>query len=103
MTEPASEAAPWVAPYVPDFRDLLRQLDRVPGFIFQPVVLPSPDLALALADWLADQGVAVRVFDMRHEPWDDLAARLLAVTFEPGAERHAVVVENWLAKARAGK
>lgn len=92
MSEPAPEVAPWVAPYLPDFRELLRQLERVPGFIFQPVVLPSPDLARALADWLAAEGVAVRVFDMRHERWEELAARLLAVTFEPAEERRAVVV-----------
>lgn len=94
MTAPAAELQPWVQPYLPDFRELLRRLDLTPGFIFQPVVLPSPDLARALAAWLAAQGVDVRVFDMCHEPWDDLAARLLAVTFNnsPAAERRAVVV-----------
>lgn len=92
MTTPTANVPRWVEPYLPDFRDLLHRLDLTPGFLLQPVVLPSPDLARALADWLAAEGVAVRVFDMRHEPWDELAARLLAVTFDPAEERRAVVV-----------
>ncbi|MCY1069325.1 hypothetical protein OV090_31580 [Nannocystis sp. RBIL2] len=92
MTDPAPALPPWVQPYEPDFRELLRQLDLVPGFIFQPIVLPSPDLARALADWLATQDVAVRVFDMRHDPWDELGTQLRTLTFDPAAERRAVVV-----------
>ncbi|MCY0990386.1 hypothetical protein OV203_24815 [Nannocystis sp. ILAH1] len=92
MTDPAPALPPWVHPYEPDFRELLRQLDLVPGFIFQPIVLPSPDLARALADWLATQDVAVRVFDMRHDPWDELGTQFRTLTFDPAAERRAVVV-----------
>lgn len=92
MTERPAEVPTWVQPYLPDFRELLRRLDLTPGFSLQPVVLPSPDLARALADWLSAQGVDVRVFDMRSESWGDLASRLLSVTFDPAAERRAVVV-----------
>ncbi|WAS89853.1 hypothetical protein [Nannocystis punicea] len=92
MTELAPDLPPWVHPYESDFRELLRQLDLVPGFIFQPVVLPSPDLARALADWLAGQGVEVRVIDMRHDPWDELGTRLRTLSFDSSSERRAVVV-----------
>ncbi len=92
MSPTDAAVAPWVEPYLPDFRDLLRVIERSPGFVLQPVVLPSPDLARALADWLASQHVTVRAVDLRHDPWDDLAARLASVTFDQAPRPHAVVV-----------
>lgn len=92
MSPTDAPAAPWVEPYLPDFRALLRVIQRSPGFVLQPVVLPSPDLARALADWLATQQVTVHAIDLRHEPWDDLAARLGSVGFDQAPRPHAVVV-----------
>lgn len=92
MSPTDAPVAPWVEPYLPDFRALLRVIERSPGFVLQPVVLPSPDLARALADWLTTQNVTLRAIDLRHGAWDDLAARLASVSFGDAPRPRAVVV-----------
>jgi hypothetical protein len=86
VSELRSSLPPWIEAYVADFVPLLRIIERTPGFAVQPVVVPSPDLARALADWLTAQEVVVRVIDLRHEPWDDLAARLSSMSFDGAGE-----------------
>jgi hypothetical protein len=58
MTD-APELPPFAEPYLEDFRVLARMIERTPGFVLLPVESPSPDLARAFAQWLAERGVIV--------------------------------------------
>lgn len=73
----APHEEPWVDPYRDDFAVIERILARTPGFTLQPIELPSPDLARALASWLRARGYSVTTLDLRSpEAWDELAAAL---------------------------
>lgn len=72
------ELPPFAQPYLADFRQLARMLERIPGFILQPVEAPSPDLARVFADWLGRQGWSVRLRELGDaEALSALAAELV--------------------------
>lgn len=76
MSEPLP---PWIEPHLPAFTSLLRALQRVPGFILQPIETSSRDLDAALASWLTAQGRPTRLVAPTDESgWAGLAAALLA-------------------------
>ena len=75
----SSESAvlPWVEAYLPDFAQILRIIERTPGFAFQPLELPSPDLARVLARWLDQHGIRVSTLELSDErSWESLARDL---------------------------
>ncbi len=69
------ELPPFAQPYLADFQQLARMLERIPGFLLQPVEAPAPDLARVFAEWLGRHGWNVRIHELR----DAGALRDLAV------------------------
>jgi WD40 repeat protein/nucleoside phosphorylase len=53
---PASSEPAWLTPYLADFGELLRVVELSEGFILQPLEVPGPDLARALASFFAAHG-----------------------------------------------
>lgn len=84
--------APWITPYLDDFAKIERALTRTRGFAILPVVLPSPDLARALAAWLGGEGHSVRTIEVGNaDAWRDLAPTLEQLPEGP-VERPVTVV-----------
>lgn len=75
------ELPPFAQPYLADFQQLARMLERIPGFLLQPIEAPTPDLAKAFADWLGHQGWNVRLHKLRDaDALRDLSAKLVQPT-----------------------
>jgi hypothetical protein len=91
MTVDDAGVPPWARHHVPKFEALLRSLERVPGFIIQPLELPSRDGAEVLATWLTANGRPARWIAPTDEPsWRALAAALS----EPPGDTRAIVVSG---------
>ncbi len=62
----------------PAFEKIARALTFVEGFTLMPVEVTGPDLAHALAAWLAERGTATRVVEPLDEPgWRAIVASVL--------------------------
>jgi len=88
----AAELPPFAAPYLPDFEQLARMLERAPGFLLQPVEAPTPDLARVFAAWLGRQGWNVQVCELRDaDSLRALAAELVRPSGAVGRDLMIVV------------
>jgi hypothetical protein len=84
-------APPWLAPYLPSIRDLQELIELSGGFVLVPVEISGPDLAWALADWLADHGHPALVVEPRDDKgWEQIAPSLLAL--EPARAGVVIVI-----------
>jgi tetratricopeptide (TPR) repeat protein len=82
--ERSSTTPAWVEPFVPDFEDLLRVVELSEGFVLQPVEVAGPDLARALAHWLAARGHPAVVREPQDDAeWKDITGWLLEETARP--------------------
>ena len=83
---------PWARHHRAGFVNLLRALERVPGFILQPLETPSRDLDRVLAAWLTSQGRPTQlVAPSDEDAWKRLAATL---TNLPQVEHQVVMVSG---------
>ena len=83
---------PWARHHRPGFLKLLRALERVPGFILQPLETPARDLDRALAGWLTSQGRPAHIV----APSDEAGWRALAATLSnlPAVQKQVVIVSG---------
>ncbi|KYF61635.1 hypothetical protein BE11_15840, partial [Sorangium cellulosum] len=74
-----------MAPFLGSFREVLRILERTPGFALLPVEIPGPDVARALGDFLTREGRRALVIAPRDRDaaWEDLVAALYRAEPEP--------------------
>jgi len=73
-----------VAPYLEEFDDLLRVVELAGGFVLQPVEVPGPDLANALASFLVERGHPVLVKEPRDDTeWEEVRGWLLDAARPP--------------------
>ncbi len=84
----------------PAFEKIARALSFVDGFTLMPVEVTGPDLARALAAWLAERGTATRVVEPLDEPaWRAVVASILDGAVEPPPVSGAAAGGATLAKA----
>jgi tetratricopeptide (TPR) repeat protein len=82
---------PWARHHIPKFAAILRSLERVPGFILQPLEVPSRDVAQVLAAWLTAHGRPTRIIT----PTDDSSwAALAAALTEPPDDTRVIVMSG---------
>ncbi|WP_437284240.1 pentapeptide repeat-containing protein [Sorangium sp. So ce406] len=74
-----------MSPFLGSFREVLRILERIPGFALLPVEIPGPDVARALGDFLTREGRRALVIAPRDRDaaWEDLVAALYRAEPEP--------------------
>ncbi|WP_049949671.1 pentapeptide repeat-containing protein [Sorangium cellulosum] len=74
-----------MAPFLGSFREVLRVLERTPGFVLLPVEIPGPDVARALGDFLTREGRRALVIEPRRDEatWKDLVSALYKAEPEP--------------------
>ncbi|WP_437720501.1 pentapeptide repeat-containing protein [Sorangium sp. So ce861] len=74
-----------MAPFLGSFREVLRVLQRTPGFVLLPVEIPGPDVARALGDFLTREGRRALVIEPRRDEatWKDLVSALYKAEPEP--------------------
>ncbi|MGK3992753.1 pentapeptide repeat-containing protein [Sorangium sp. So ce1024] len=85
MTASTPPLAAAMSPFLGSFREVLRLLERAPGFALLPVEIPGPDVARALGDFLTREGRRALVIAPRDgdAAWDDLVAVLYGAEPEP--------------------
>lgn len=85
MTSEGDSLPPWAKHHEPAFAGLLRGLERVTGFILQPLETPSRDVDRLLAAWLTARGRPTHlVAPADAEAWRSLVADLRSMPSEPG-------------------
>lgn len=85
MTSEGDSLPPWAMEYEPVFAGLLRSLERVTGFILQPLETPSRDVDRLLAAWLTARGRPTHVV-APGDPlaWRGIVAELRSIPKAPG-------------------
>ncbi|WP_437573493.1 pentapeptide repeat-containing protein [Sorangium sp. So ce887] len=74
-----------MSPFLGSFREVLRVLERTPGFVLLPVEIPGPDVGRALGDFLTREGRRAMVIEPRDDEatWKDLVTTLYKAEPEP--------------------
>ncbi len=85
MTSVGDSIPPWAMHHEPAFAALLRALERVPGFILQPLETPSRDVDRLLATWLTARGRPTHVVaPTTPDEWRGLTVALRSLPKNPG-------------------
>lgn len=84
MTSEGDSLPPWAKHHEPAFAGLLRGLERVTGFILQPLETPSRDVDRLLAAWLTARGRPTHlVAPADAQAWRSLVADLRSIPRDP--------------------
>lgn len=85
MTSEGDSLPPWAKHHEPAFVGLMRGLERVTGFILQPLETPSRDVDRLLAEWLTARGRPTHlVAPADAQAWRSLVADLRSIPRDPG-------------------
>lgn len=85
MTSEGDTLPPWAKHHEPAFAGLLRALERVTGFILQPIETPSRDVDSLLVGWLTAHGRPTHIVAPSDpQAWRGIVANLQTIPREPG-------------------